>query len=180
MVLQFMRRKDFLLDGTFGKICGFLNMFSTGFTSFSALLLLPISNHCLSLCAWFLMVFHLKKMRFSQSTNLLKYLAAFNVHHKDWLTYSGGTDGAVKSLIIFISQTTPFPNRIHLCDSHSPAFLDTFASSKPSIYSTVAFSPLGNFDDDDDVVSVSLIARGFVKLPNFLKLLTSVCHFPET
>ena len=167
------------MDGTFGKICGFLNMFSTGFTSFSALLLLPISNHRLSLFTWFFMVFYLKKMRFSQSTNLLKYLTAFNVHHKDWLTYSGGTDGAGKSLIIFMSQTTPFPTRIHGCDSHSPAFLDTFASSKTSIYSTVAFSPSGNFDDDD-VVSVSLIARGFVKLANFLKLLTSAYHFPET
>ena len=95
------------MDGTFGKICGFLNMFSTGFTSFSALLLFPISNHRLSLCAWFPMVLHLKKMKFSQSTNLLKYQAVFNVHHKHWLTYSGGTDGPLKSLIIFIPQTTP-------------------------------------------------------------------------
>ena len=30
----------------------------------------------------------------------------FNVHHKDWLTYSGGTGDLVKSVIIFLSQTT--------------------------------------------------------------------------
>ena len=30
----------------------------------------------------------------------------FNVHHKDWLTYSGGTDRLVNSVIIFLSQTT--------------------------------------------------------------------------
>ena len=29
----------------------------------------------------------------------------FNVHHKDWLTYSGGTDRLVNSVIIFLSQT---------------------------------------------------------------------------
>ena len=30
----------------------------------------------------------------------------FNVHHKDWLTYSGGTDRLVSSVIIVQSQTT--------------------------------------------------------------------------
>ena len=30
----------------------------------------------------------------------------FNVHHKDWLTYSGGTDKLVNSVIIFLSQMT--------------------------------------------------------------------------
>ena len=30
----------------------------------------------------------------------------FNAHHKDWLTYSGGTDRLVNSVIIFLSQTT--------------------------------------------------------------------------
>ena len=30
----------------------------------------------------------------------------FNVHHKDWLTYSGGMIDQVNSVIIFLSQTT--------------------------------------------------------------------------
>ena len=30
----------------------------------------------------------------------------FNIHHKDWLTYSGGTDWQVNSVIIFLSQMT--------------------------------------------------------------------------
>ena len=30
----------------------------------------------------------------------------FNVHHKDWLTYSGGTDRLVNSVISFLCQTT--------------------------------------------------------------------------
>ena len=39
-----------------------------------------------------------------------------------------------------------FPPRIPDCDSHSPAFLDLFISSDASICSTMAFSPLGNYD----------------------------------
>ena len=40
------------------------------------------------------------------------------------------------------------------CDSHSPAVLDLFISSDASIYSTMAFPPLGN--SDHVVVSVSI------------------------
>ena len=29
-----------------------------------------------------------------------------NVHHKDWLTYPGGTDRLVNFFIFFLSQTT--------------------------------------------------------------------------
>ena len=47
-----------------------------------------------------------------------------------------------------------FPTRIPDCDSHSPALLDLFLSSDPSIYSTIAFPPLGN--SDHVVVSVSI------------------------
>ena len=50
---------------------------------------------------------------------------------------------------------TPPPNIIWKtldCDSHSPALLDLFLSSVATIYSTMAFLPLGN--SDDAVVSV--------------------------
>ena len=55
----------------------------------------------------------------------------FNVHHKDWLTYSGGTDRPGELCYNFsisndLTQIVNFPIRIPDCDSHSPAFLDLF------------------------------------------------------
>ena len=47
-----------------------------------------------------------------------------------------------------------FPTRIPDCDSHSRALLGLFLSSDASIYSTMAFPPLGN--SDHVVVSVSI------------------------
>ena len=76
----------------------------------------------------------------------------FNVHHKDWLTYSGGTDRLGELCYnLFISndltQMVNFPTRIPDCDSHSPALWDLFISSDASICSTMTFPPLGNSDD---------------------------------
>ena len=39
-----------------------------------------------------------------------------------------------------------FPTLILDCDSHGPALFDLFIFSDPSVCSTVAFSPLENFD----------------------------------
>ena len=83
----------------------------------------------------------------------------FNVHHKDWLTYSGGTDWPGELCYNFsisndLTQMVNFPTRIPDCDSHSPALLDLFISSGTSICSTMAFPPLGN--SDNVVVSVSI------------------------
>ena len=83
----------------------------------------------------------------------------FNIHHKDWLTYSGETDGAGELCYNFsisndLTQMVNFPTRIPDCDSHSPALLDLFFSSDASICSTMAFPPLGN--SDHVVVSVSI------------------------
>ena len=47
-----------------------------------------------------------------------------------------------------------FPTRIPDCDSHSPALLVLFLSYDASIFSTMAFPPLGN--SDHVVVSVSI------------------------
>ena len=47
-----------------------------------------------------------------------------------------------------------FPTQIPGRASHSPALLDLFISSDASIYSTMAFPPLGN--SDHVVVSVSI------------------------
>ena len=58
----------------------------------------------------------------------------FNVHHKDWRTYSGGTDQPGElcyncSISNDLIQMINFPTRIPDCDSHSPALLDFFLSS---------------------------------------------------
>ena len=77
----------------------------------------------------------------------------FNVHHKDWLTYSGGTVRPGE-LCYNLTQIVNFPTRIPDCDSNSPALLDLFLSSDASICSRMAFPPLGN--SDHVVVSVSI------------------------
>ena len=78
-------------------------------------------------------------------------LGDFNVHDQDWLPYSGGTDRPVELCYIFsisndLAQMVNFPTWILDCNSHSPALLDLFISSDASIYSTMAFPPLGNSD----------------------------------
>ena len=77
--------------------------------------------------------------------------ADFNVHHKDWLTYSGGTDQPGELCYNFfiandLAQMVNFPNRIADCDSHNPALSDLFLTSDASICSTMTFPPLGNSD----------------------------------
>ena len=92
------------------------------------------------------------------SANLFVF-GDFNVHHKDWLAYSGGTDRPVELSYNFsisndLSQMGNLPTRIPDCDSHSPALLGLFLSSDASICSTMAFPPLGN--SDHVVFSVSI------------------------
>ena len=83
----------------------------------------------------------------------------FNVHHKDWLAYSSGTDRPGELCYNFsvsadLTQIINFPTRIPHCDSHSPALLDLFLSSDTSICSAMTFPPLGN--SDHVAVSVSI------------------------
>ena len=83
----------------------------------------------------------------------------FKVHHKDWLTYSSGTDRPGElcynsSISNDLTQMVDFPTQIPECDSHSPALLDFSLSSDASICSTVASLPLVN--SDHAVVSVSI------------------------
>ena len=75
----------------------------------------------------------------------------FSIHHKDWLTYSGGADRSGELCYNFsisndLTQMVNFPTRIPDCDSHGPALLDLFLTSDASICSTMAFPPLGNSD----------------------------------
>ena len=81
----------------------------------------------------------------------------FNVHHKHWPTYSGGTDRPGELSYNFsisndFTQMVNYPLLIPDYDSHSRACLDLFLSSDASICSTMAFPPLGN--SDHVVVSV--------------------------
>ena len=83
----------------------------------------------------------------------------FNVHHKDWLTYSGGTDRPGELCYNFsisndLTQMVNFPPRIPDCDSHGPAFFYLFLFSDASICSTMAFPPMGN--SGHILVSVSI------------------------
>ena len=71
-------------------------------------------------------------------------LQDFNVHHKDWVTYSGEINrpGEVCynfSILNDLTQMVDFPTLI-------PALLDLSIPSGASICSTVAFSLLGNFN----------------------------------
>ena len=83
----------------------------------------------------------------------------FNVHHKEWLTYSGGTDRPCELCYNFsisnnLTQIAKFPTWIPDFDCHSPAVLDLFISFDASICSTMTFIPLGNSDHVDVSVSI--------------------------
>ena len=83
----------------------------------------------------------------------------FNVHHKEWLKYSRGTDHPGEHCYNFsisqdLTQIVDFPTRIPDCDTHNPALLDLFLTSNPDVCSADAFAPLGN--SDNVVVSVSI------------------------
>ena len=75
----------------------------------------------------------------------------FNVHHKDWPTYSDGTDRPGELCYNFpisndLTQIVNFPTQIPECDSQSLAHFNFFLSSDTSICSTMTFPPLWNSD----------------------------------
>ena len=83
----------------------------------------------------------------------------FNIHHKDCLTFSDGTERPGKicynfSILDDFTQMVNCVTRILDCDSLSPALLDLFLSSDASICFKMAFPPLGNADYDVALVSV--------------------------
>ena len=70
----------------------------------------------------------------------------FDIYHKDWLRYSGGTDRSGQlcyniSISNDLSQMVTFPTWIPDYDSHIPSLLDLFLSSDTSICSTMVFPP---------------------------------------
>ena len=79
----------------------------------------------------------------------------FNVHHKDWLTYSGGIDQLVNSVIIFLSQLVLLRWLTFLLRSHTVILIVLLFWIYFFLLTLVmAFPPLGN--SDHVIVSVSI------------------------
>ena len=133
---------------------------SNGFTSLSVLLPLLHRSPSSALCTVFDSISSNidEVLSINPSADMFVF-GDFNVHHKDWLTYSGGTDQTGQLYYNFsisndVTQMVNFHTRIPDFDSHSPALLDLFISSNASICSTMAFPPLVR--SDHVVVSVSI------------------------
>ena len=97
----------YVQEGLPKKFCRFLLMFSTRFTSLSDLLLFPLS------ITFFVFVHGFfnsissnidEVLSINPSVNVFVF-EDFSVHHKDWFTYSGGTDLPGELCYIFLSQT---------------------------------------------------------------------------
>ena len=137
------------------KLYRFLLMFSTGFTSlcyFFFLYWLPSLSLC-SVCDS--ISSNIDEVIFiNQSANVFVF-GDFNAHHKDWLTYSGGTDWPGEICYNFpisndLTQVVNFSTRIPDCDSDC----DSFYSSDTSTCSTMAFPPLETSDHVVVLVSI--------------------------
>ena len=113
------------------KLCRFSLMFSTCFTSVSVFFFLyrsPSSSLCMVFDSISSSIDEVLSM--SRSADVFVF-GDFNVQHKDWLTYSGGTDIPDELCYIFsisndLTQIVNFPTWIPDSDSRSPALLDFF------------------------------------------------------
>ena len=85
-------------------------------------------------------------------------LRHFNVHHKDWLTYSRGTDRSGELCYNFSVSN----------DSHSLALLDLFLSSDASICSTMDFPSSENSDHVVVLVSIDFPSNSRSRMPCFM------------
>ena len=108
-------------------------MFSAGFTSLSVLPLFPILITFFNLCTVFDSISSNidEVLSTNPSANIVVFGDNIYVHHKDWLTYSGGTDRHGElcynfSMLNGLTQMVNFPTQIPDCDSHSLALLDLF------------------------------------------------------
>ena len=87
-------RSTFFCPGPISKkLFRFLIMFSTGFTAPSILLLFQYLSPSSSLCTVFQSISSNidEVLLLNPSANVFVFVD-FNLHHKDWLTHSGGTD----------------------------------------------------------------------------------------
>ena len=119
-------------------------MFSTGFTSVSVLLHFPLLVAFLDSVSY-----NTDEVLSINPTANVFIFGDFNVHHKDWLTYSGGTDRSGElcynlSISNNLTQMVNLPSWIPGCDSDCSVPLDFFLSSDSIICSTMAFPAFGN------------------------------------
>ena len=98
--------------------------FLTGFTSLSVLLHFPLSRSS-SLCTVFDGISYDmdEVLLINPSTNVFVF-GEFSIHHRDWLTFSGGTGKPGELWYYFfisndLAQMVNFPIRNSGCDSHS-------------------------------------------------------------
>ena len=86
------------------------------------------------MAAWFSVSSNIGKVLLINPSANIFVFGDFNVHHKDWLKYSGGTGKPGELCYNFsisndLTQMVNFPTQILDCDYHSPALLDLFLSS---------------------------------------------------
>ena len=119
--------------------------FTQWLTSFSSIV------HLFCLCARFLILIssNIDEVLSINPSAYVFVFGDFHVHHKNWLTYSGGTDWSGKLCYNFsisknLTQMVNFSTQIPDCDAHSPALLELFLSPYASICSAMAWPPLGN------------------------------------
>ena len=127
MVSQFIWRKDFLLHGIYlektaaSSLCFWLALLHS-VSSFFFLYQSPSS----ALCTVFDSISSNidEVLSINPSANVFVF-GDFNVHHKDWLTYSGEIDGPGELCYNFsasddLTQMVNFPTQIPDYDSHRP------------------------------------------------------------
>ena len=171
------------------KLYRFLFMFSIGFTLLNVLLLFPLLSTFFVFMHGLLFIFLLFIQFIWTTSNIDEVLSInpsnvsvfgdFNAHHKDWPTYSGGTNSPSELCYNFyISNDLPlmvnFPTWITDCDSHNPALLDLFLSSDASICSTMAFPLFGKSDHVAVSVSIDFPTKSKYPILNLLSLLPSI------
>ena len=98
----------------------------------------------------------------------------FNVHHVEWLKHSCGTDQPGEYSFNFsithdITQIVDFPTCIPDSDTHRPALLDLFLTSRSWAMLCGAFAPLGNSDHVVVSVSVDFVAVSEKDVPYYHK-----------
>ena len=142
------------------KLCGFVFMFSTGFTSLCLTSFSSI-NHLLCLYAVFDAISsNLDEVLSINLSAIVFVFGDFIIHHKDWLTYSGGTNRTGKIYYNFsisndLTQMVNVPTQSLTVTLMVLLFwIYLFISSDASICSIMAFPPLQN--SDHVVVSVSI------------------------
>ena len=132
MVLQFIQGGIFFCLGPiFRKFWRFLLVFSTCFALFSVFLLFPLSINIFVFVHGFWCNFiysNIDQVFLINPSGNVFVFGDFILHHKDSLTYSGGTDrpGELCCDSVAISndltEMVNFPTRITCCDSQSYSF----------------------------------------------------------